>query len=64
MTKQLREMIMNRSWCKNAYFKIKQLQIGKNIENLETTVLQLRKKFKGSILKTLILILSMRTKHF
>ena len=44
--------------------KIKQLQIEKNMENLETTVLELRKKLEGSILKTLILILSMRRKHF
>ena len=43
--------------------KIKQLQIGKNIEKLETTLFELRKKLKGSILKTLILILSTEHTH-
>ena len=62
MTKQLRKMIMNRSRCKNSYFKNKTVANWEKYGKLRNDCV--RVTIKGSILKTLILMLSMRTKHF
>ena len=57
--------IMNRSRCKNSYFKNKTVANWEKYRKLRNDCVRVRKKVKREcFLKTLILILSMRTKHF
>ena len=64
MTKQLRKMIMNRSRCKNTYFKTKTVENWERYRKLRNECVKLTKKLKGNISKTLTSNLSMITKHF